>query len=91
MLHMMRSMFDLLRKGVFYNRRIMFRQRTTRDTLLDQHRAINSALQARDPAAARAAVEAHLSFVEQALADQNAAERNEVIARQRLDHERTRK
>ncbi|MEE3318102.1 MAG: FCD domain-containing protein, partial [Pseudomonadota bacterium] len=52
MLHMMRSMFELLREGVFYNRQIMFKQRTTRGALLDQHRAINTALQARDPAAA---------------------------------------
>ncbi|NBD29144.1 MAG: FCD domain-containing protein [Alphaproteobacteria bacterium] len=87
MLHMMRSMYQLLREGVFYNRQIMFKQRMTRDSLLDQHRAINDALQARDAAAARAAVEAHLSFVEQALADHQQAERNERIARQRFDHE----
>jgi GntR family transcriptional regulator, transcriptional repressor for pyruvate dehydrogenase complex len=87
MLHMMRSMYDLLREGVFYNRQVIFRQRTTRDTLLDQHRAINSALQARDPAAARAAVEAHLDFVERALADQARTQRNEAVARQRLEHE----
>jgi GntR family transcriptional regulator, transcriptional repressor for pyruvate dehydrogenase complex len=87
MLHMMRSMYDLLREGVFYNRQVIFRQRTTRDTLLDQHRAINSALRARDPAAARAAVEAHLDFVERALADQARTQRNEAVARQRLEHE----
>jgi GntR family transcriptional repressor for pyruvate dehydrogenase complex len=87
MLHMMRSMYDLLREGVFYNRQVMFRQRTTRDTLLDQHRAINKALQARNPAAARAAVAAHLSFVEQALADQQKADRNEALARKRLENE----
>jgi GntR family transcriptional repressor for pyruvate dehydrogenase complex len=90
MLHMMRSMYDLLREGVFYNRQVIFRQRTTRDTLLDQHRAINAALQARDPAAARAAVEAHLDFVERALADQQRTQRNEAIARQRLEHEQSR-
>ena len=90
MLHMMRSMFDLLREGVFYNRQVMFKQRTTRAALLDQHRAINEALQARDPAAARAAVVAHLNFVEQALLDRKKAEANEAIARQRLKHERDR-
>jgi GntR family transcriptional repressor for pyruvate dehydrogenase complex len=52
MLHMMRSMYDLLRESVFYNRQIMFKQRTTRVMLLDQHRAINDGLQARDPEAA---------------------------------------
>jgi GntR family transcriptional repressor for pyruvate dehydrogenase complex len=90
MLHMMRSMFDLLRQGVFYNRQMMFKARTTREALLDQHRAINAALQARDPAAARSAIEAHLTYVETALNEQIRAERNESIARQRLEHEQGR-
>jgi GntR family transcriptional repressor for pyruvate dehydrogenase complex len=34
LLHMMRSTFDLLREGVFFNRQIMFKNRTTRDLLL---------------------------------------------------------
>ena len=87
MLHMMRSMYDLLREGVFYNRQIMFRQRTTRQTLLDQHRDINDALQSRDPAAARAAVEEHMDFVSNTLSDHLKAEKNEAIARQRLEFE----
>ncbi len=87
MLHMMRSMFDLLRQGVFYNRQIIFQQRTTREAILDQHRAINSALQDRDPKGARRAVEDHLSFVERCMADQQKATRNEAIAQQRLKHE----
>lgn len=90
MLHMMRSMFQLLREGVFYNRQIMFKQRLTRDMLLDQHRAINTALQARDPEAARAAVTVHLDYVESSLTDQQKAERNEEIARQRFEHEQSR-
>lgn len=87
MLHMMRSMFDLLRQGVFYNRQIMFRARPIRDLLLDQHRAINAALQSRDADAARAAIAAHLDLVEQALTERIRADRNEEIARLRLDHE----
>lgn len=90
MLHMMRAMFELLREGVFYNRQMMFKQRTTREMLLDQHRAINKGIQARDPAAARAAVEAHLTYVEEALADLRKSERNEAIARLRYEHERSR-
>ncbi|RAP40870.1 GntR family transcriptional regulator [Rhodovulum viride] len=85
MTHMMRAMFDLLREGVFYNRQIMFRQRTTRTSLLDQHRAINTALQARDGVAARAAVERHLDFVAEALRADQAVARNEEVARQRLE------
>jgi len=90
MLHMMRSMFDLLREGVFYNRQIMFKQRTTRDTLLDHHRAINDAIQDRDPKAARAAVVHHLDYVEDALQKQQRAEKNEEVARLRYAHERER-
>lgn len=90
MLHMMRSMFDLLRQGVFYNRGVMFKNRVTRDMLLDQHRAINAAIQARDPAAARAAVTRHLDYVEEALQQQARSERNEAVARQRIEHERGR-
>ena len=87
MLHMMRSMYELLREGVFYNRTVMFKQRTTRDTLLEQHRAINAALQARDPERARGAVEGHLSFVETSLSDKQKADRNEAFALKRYEHE----
>ncbi|MEC3859724.1 FCD domain-containing protein [Mesobacterium sp. TK19101] len=90
MLHMMRSMYQLLREGVFYNRSIMFKQRMTRDTLLDQHRAINDALQARDAVRARKAVETHLDYVEKALHQNRKSEANEEIARQRLEYERKR-
>ncbi|MEM9967020.1 MAG: FCD domain-containing protein [Pseudomonadota bacterium] len=88
MLHMMRSMYDLLRGGVFYNRQIMFKRRASRDAIVAQHRTINEALQARAPDAARAAVEAHLDFVEQALVEQQKSERNQEIAKQRLQHEK---
>ncbi|MEQ6201947.1 FCD domain-containing protein [Sulfitobacter sp. HNIBRBA2951] len=88
MLHMMRSMYELLRSGVFYNRQIMFKQQTNRADLMDQHRAIHDALLARDAPGARAAVEGHLDYVERALLDHQRAERHEAVARQRLDHER---
>lgn len=87
---MMRSMFDLLRNGVFYNRSIMFKQRTNRAQLLDQHREINTALQARDSEGAREAVTRHLNYVEKALTDQKTFERNEEIARLRYKHEQKR-
>lgn len=91
MLHMMRSMFDLLRQGVFYNRQIMFRLRPTRQQLLDQHRAINAGIQSREPAAARAAITAHLDFVLTTLDEQFRADRNEDIARLRLEYEQSRR
>ena len=87
MIHMMRSMYELVRQGVFYNRQIMFRQKTTRDALLAQHGAINAALQARDGARARAAIEAHLDFVAAALTDNRKSAENETIAKRRLERE----
>lgn len=86
MLHMMRSMYQLLREGVFYNRQVMFKQRTTRGMLLDQHRAINNALQQRDATKARAAVEAHLDYVQVCLRNEGRAAEKETVARLRLDH-----
>jgi GntR family transcriptional repressor for pyruvate dehydrogenase complex len=86
MLHMMRAMFDLLHKGVFYNRQILFRQRATRDDLLAQHRAINAAIQTRDAQAAKAAATAHLDFVERIMNDHKRAEHNDAIARLRFEH-----
>jgi GntR family transcriptional repressor for pyruvate dehydrogenase complex len=87
MLHIMRAMFDLLQEGVMFNRQTMFRQKMTREMLLDQHREINKALQARDPQAARAALNSHLDFVEEALTAQARADHNEAIARQRISRE----
>lgn len=90
MLHMMRSMYELLQEGVFYNRKIMFQQRMRKSALLDQHRAINKALQERDAPAARKAVEDHIDFVRAALTDHLKSEKNEAIARQRLAFEKAR-
>jgi len=91
LLHMMRSMFDMLRAGLFYNRQAVFRHRQTRDVLLDQHRASHDAMMARDPDAARAAVGAHMDYVQSALADLGRADRHEDIARLRLAQERERR
>lgn len=86
MLHMMRSMYELLQTGVFYNRQATFRQRSGRSELLGQHRAINEALQARDPEAARAAVHNHLDFVASVLKTQDRANKNEKVAELRFAH-----
>ncbi|MFA9230456.1 MAG: FCD domain-containing protein [Microgenomates group bacterium] len=90
LLHMMRSMYDLLRQGVFYNRQILFKNRPTRDLLLDQHRAIKTAILARQPQEARLAVARHMDFIEQAMHDQVKADKHEAIARLRLEHEHNR-
>ena len=91
MLHMMRSMYELLRNGVFYNRQKMFQQRTTRFELLTQHEVINSAIQKRDPTAARQAVEAHLDYVARSQKNQRNSDKNEKTAKQRFEREKLRR
>ncbi len=86
LLHMVRSMFDMLKKGVFYNRQVMFNQSATRTALLDQHRAICTAIQSRNASAARQAVNDHMAFIKTCMQDAQKAEANEEIAKLRLDH-----
>ncbi|MGR3541239.1 MAG: FCD domain-containing protein [Hasllibacter sp.] len=84
LLHMMRVMYDMLRRGVLANRRVMFAQATTREALAAQHRAIAAAIRARDPGAARAAAHAHMDYVGEALRAHARAEAAEDTARRKL-------
>ena len=86
LLHMVRSMFEMLKKGVFYNRQIMFSRHTTRGALLEQHRAICNAIENRNPKAARKAAEDHMDFIKTCMEEVKKAEANEEIAKLRLDH-----
>jgi GntR family transcriptional repressor for pyruvate dehydrogenase complex len=83
-LHMMRAMQDLLRQGMLFNRPRIFSRSDLRDRILDQHAAINAALQARDGHRARAELEAHLDCVADALAVQRQSDEQDALARLRL-------
>ena len=87
MLHMMRSLYDLLVRGVWYNRNVVYALREPRTKLLDQHRAIRDALMARDPARARLAIEEHLDFVAGALREADRVRTREQVAELRRSHE----
>lgn len=62
-LHVMRALSDLLRRGVFFNRDSFYRRPGARDRLLEQHMRIGEAVIAGDPVAAEAAAAAHIAFV----------------------------
>ncbi|MCG6111001.1 MAG: FadR family transcriptional regulator [Paracoccus sp.] len=83
-LHMMRAMQDLLRQGMLFNRPRIFASPDLRDRILDQHIAINDALQMRDGPQARAALEEHLDLVAQTLSAQRRADDHAAVARLRL-------
>lgn len=61
--HMMSSIYELTRRGVFYNRDYLRAIDGTGEMLLAQHEAIGAAILARDPDAAEAAARAHIDFV----------------------------
>jgi GntR family transcriptional repressor for pyruvate dehydrogenase complex len=64
LVHIVRSIFNLLRKSVYYSRILLIReQEANRNLLREQHRAIFDAIAARDPEAARKAAVLHLNFI----------------------------
>jgi DNA-binding FadR family transcriptional regulator len=67
--HIMRSLFKLLRKDVFFNRMRLYSHHGSRDLLLNQHREIYEAIIARDPERARSAAKNHLGYVKEAAAN----------------------
>ncbi len=65
LMHMMASVYDLTRQGVFYNRRYLRTLDGTGEALLEQHKRIAAAILNGDSAEAEAAARAHMDFVEQ--------------------------
>ncbi len=63
--HVMRSLFNLLRKDVFFNRMRLYSHHGSRDLLLSQHREIYEAIIAGDPERARSAAKNHLVYVKE--------------------------
>ena len=87
MLHMMRSLYDLLARGVWYNRNAVYAVPGFRAELLEQHRAIRDGICGRDPAAARSAIGAHMDFVADALREADRARTRDQVAELRRVHE----
>ena len=63
--HIMRSLFKLLRKDVFFNRMRLYSHHGSQDLLLNQHREIYETIIAGDPERARSAAEKHLGYVKE--------------------------
>ncbi|MGU3574574.1 FCD domain-containing protein [Brucellaceae bacterium C25G] len=64
LLHTLRSCYQLLNDGVFYNRSIVYDSAESSSRLLDQHKAIYLAIIAGDKEAAAKAAASHISFLE---------------------------
>ncbi|APO65068.1 GntR family transcriptional regulator [Brucella suis] len=83
LLHTLRSCYQLLKDGVFYNRSVIYNHPGVADVFLSQHRAIYDAVMAGNPQAAREAVQKHIRFVEQATHDRALNDERERVARLR--------
>ena len=83
LIHMMASIYDLTRKGVFFNRKHLRENDADGTRLLGQHVAIADAILNHDQAGARSAARAHIDFVEATLRVGIEAERRENIAKKR--------
>ena len=84
MQHIMRSVFQLLRLDIFYDRRRLYRREGVRDSLLRQHKAIYDAIMARDPESARAAAETHILYARDVLQESRVSEQRLEVSLRRI-------
>ncbi|QLF69493.1 FadR family transcriptional regulator [Peteryoungia desertarenae] len=84
LLHTMRACYRLLSEGIFFNRRAVFAFPHARERLLEQHIAIHDAVVAGNAPAAKAAAQAHIDFVIQAVEAANRADEWGRVAKLRL-------
>ncbi|MFD3191837.1 FadR/GntR family transcriptional regulator [Sedimentitalea sp. HM32M-2] len=80
LIHMMASIYDLTKRGVFYNRKFLRQIQGTGRKLLQQHRDIANAIFDGDPQAAEKAARDHIDFVETSFRQAQQEEARERIA-----------
>ncbi|MCW8917151.1 MAG: FCD domain-containing protein [Magnetovibrio sp.] len=90
LLHILRSLFTLLRNGVFFNRMQLYTRPGSRDLLLKQHRAIYESIMNGDPEKARNAAAGHLQYVKEVTQDMGFEETRTEVSQRRLDRYRER-
>lgn len=85
LLHMMRALSKMLRKGVFLNRLQLYALPEVRSILRDQHLSIIDAILARDADQAGQAAAAHMIYTKTALAEIAAAEERLQMSLRRIE------
>ncbi|MEX0337632.1 MAG: FadR/GntR family transcriptional regulator [Arenibacterium sp.] len=83
LIHMMTSIYELTRQGVFYNRAFLKSIDGSGKSLLEQHLALGQAVIDGDADAAERAAEAHIDFVERSFRIGIEKQRREVLAEKR--------
>ncbi len=85
LLHIMRVISTMLRRGVFYNRERLYRRSGVRDVLLGQHIAIGEAVLSGDPARAEQAATSHIRYVFDTIEDIRRDELRHAASQRRVD------
>lgn len=85
LLHIMRALSGMLRKGIFLNREKLYARPEVREVLREQHRAIFETILARDPDAAGRAAETHMNYTQRVIAEIAAADARLEISLRRLE------
>ncbi len=85
MIHMMRSIFDLLRSGVFQSLSELYRDQDQRRQIREQHQAIMEAVLASDDKRARQALVDHVDFVEEWFEQAGRLRRLDAMALKRVE------
>jgi|TARA_Y100000294_G_scaffold55517_1_gene52467 DNA-binding FadR family transcriptional regulator len=83
LVHVMRSLFSLLRRSIHYNLENLYQRPDNFKHLRDQHYHLMNAIIDGDPEAAKAASDAHISYVEKTLQDMNIHRTREARAHRR--------
>lgn len=84
LLHIMRSLADMLRQDVFYNRQMLYARRGVREMLLAQHVGIARAILDGDADKAREAAQTHIDFTSRTLREIAAAEARLEVSLRRI-------
>ncbi len=83
LIHMMASVYDLTRQGVFYNRRFLRTMDGSGELLLAQHKEIAQSILEGDPERAETAARDHMDFVESSFRKGQEQQAREIRASKR--------
>ena len=91
LLHILRSLFSILRTNVFSNRMNLYTRPSSREILLKQHKAIYEAIMTCDPEKARNASAGHLKYVKETMQEIGHEETRTEVSQRRLERYRERR
>jgi GntR family transcriptional repressor for pyruvate dehydrogenase complex len=91
LLHILRSLFLILRTNVFSNRMSLYIRPSSREILLKQHKAIYEAIMTCDPEKARNAAANHLQYVKETMQEIGHEETRTEVSQRRLERYRERR